>query len=60
MSKVLLITGASTGIGAATARAAAAAGFRLALTARSSDKLAALVAEIGPERALGTPSDVTD
>lgn len=60
MSKVLLITGASTGIGAATARAAAAAGFRVALTARSADKLEALVAEIGVAQAVGFPSDVTD
>ncbi|MCR9221454.1 MAG: SDR family oxidoreductase [Alphaproteobacteria bacterium] len=47
--KLLLITGASTGIGAATARAAAAAGWKVALAARSADKLDALVAEIGEE-----------
>ncbi|MET0824762.1 MAG: SDR family NAD(P)-dependent oxidoreductase, partial [Solirubrobacterales bacterium] len=39
---VLLITGASTGIGAATARAAAERGYRLVLGARSEDKLEAL------------------
>ena len=39
---VFLITGASTGIGAATARAAAEAGHRLVLAARSEDKLQAL------------------
>jgi NADP-dependent 3-hydroxy acid dehydrogenase YdfG len=36
---VLVITGASTGIGAATARHAAAAGWRLVLAARSQEKL---------------------
>jgi len=59
MDKVLLITGASSGIGAATARAAAEAGWRVGLMARSQDKLAALVREIGAERALALPADVT-
>ena len=58
--KVLLITGASSGIGAATAREAAAAGWRLALAARSSGKLDALVEELGSERTLALSVDVTD
>jgi NADP-dependent 3-hydroxy acid dehydrogenase YdfG len=58
--RVLLITGASTGIGAATARAAVAEGWRVALTARSEDKLDALVAELGSERAFAVRCDVTD
>ena len=45
--RVLLITGASTGIGAATARHAAEAGWKLVLSARSEDKLRALADELG-------------
>src|SRR3954449_9897556 len=58
--RVLVITGASTGIGAATARAAVAEGFSLVLAARSKDKLDALVAELGEERAIAVQADVTE
>lgn len=61
MSKgVLLITGASSGIGAATARAASREGYKLVLAARSSDKLNALAQELGPENVLTCELDVTD
>jgi NADP-dependent 3-hydroxy acid dehydrogenase YdfG len=56
---VLVITGASTGIGAATARRASEFGYRVALAARSEDKLEALRGEIGGEgKALARRCDV--
>jgi len=58
--RVVLITGASTGIGAATAHAAVDAGYRVALAARSEDRLTALAGELGgDERALARRCDVT-
>ena len=57
---VLLITGASSGIGAATARAAVEAGWRVALGARSEDRLRELADGLGgAERALARRCDVT-
>jgi len=58
--RVLLITGASTGIGAETARQAVGRGWRVALGARSADKLDALAGELGEERALAHACDVTE
>ena len=58
---VFLITGASSGIGAETARHAVAAGYRVALAARSVDKLSELAASLGgPDRALVVRCDVTE
>jgi NADP-dependent 3-hydroxy acid dehydrogenase YdfG len=59
MARTLLITGASSGIGAASARAAAKAGWNVALLARSGDKLAELADEIG-DSALALECDITD
>lgn len=58
---VFLITGASSGIGAATARAAAAAGHRVVLGARSGERIDALAKELGgADRALAVRCDVTE
>jgi NADP-dependent 3-hydroxy acid dehydrogenase YdfG len=58
---VLLITGASSGIGAATARAASEAGYRVALGARRKRELDKLARELGgADRALARSCDVTD
>jgi NADP-dependent 3-hydroxy acid dehydrogenase YdfG len=58
---VLLITGASSGIGAATARLARQEGWRVVLAARSQERLEQLAEELGgPEMALPVRCDVTD
>ena len=57
--KVWFITGCSTGMGRDIAREALAQGYRVMLTARNPDTLAALHAEF-PERSAVAPLDVTD
>ncbi|MCF8381973.1 MAG: SDR family oxidoreductase [Chlorobium sp.] len=59
-NRVFLITGASTGIGEATARLAAEAGYRVVLAARSLGKLDRLAGELEPERAFAVQCDVSD
>jgi NADP-dependent 3-hydroxy acid dehydrogenase YdfG len=59
--RVLLITGASSGIGAATARHASEAGWRLVLAARSQERLRDLADQLGGSaRAIAVRCDVTD
>ncbi|MFM7584091.1 MAG: SDR family oxidoreductase, partial [Caldilinea sp.] len=58
--KVVIITGASSGIGAATARALAREGCQLTLAARSTRRLEQLAEELGHSRTLAVPTDLTD
>jgi NADP-dependent 3-hydroxy acid dehydrogenase YdfG len=59
--KVFLITGASSGIGEATARRAVEAGYNVVLGARRVDKLEALADELGGEaKAIAVRCDVTE
>jgi short-subunit dehydrogenase len=59
-NRIVIITGASSGIGEALARRFAAEGAKVVLAARSAQKLAALAAELGEERVLVVPTDVAD
>ena len=56
--KVVIVTGASSGIGAATARLLAQHGCLLTLAARSREKLESIAEDLGPT-AMAVPTDVT-
>ena len=58
-SPVAVITGASSGIGEATARALARDGYRLALLARRAERVEQLAEELG-DGAIAITADVTD
>ncbi len=60
IKKVILITGASSGIGKATAKTLVNHGHKVILTARSEDKLKKLVKELGEDSALSVPADATN
>ncbi len=58
--KVVVITGASSGLGAETARHLAQAGAKLVLGARRRDRLEALADELGMGHEIAVETDVTD
>lgn len=57
--KIVLITGASSGIGAATVDKIIEAGHKVVITARSTDKLNAIVTRWGEDKVLAVTADVS-
>jgi serine 3-dehydrogenase len=60
MNKTILITGATSGFGAATARCFAKAGWRLIITGRRADRLRSLADELGTENVAPLAFDMRD
>ncbi len=60
MTRTALITGATSGFGAATARRFVNAGWRVVATGRRADRLQALVDELGAEHVHAAVFDMRD
>ncbi len=60
MDKTVMITGATSGFGAAAARRFAAAGWRVVATGRRGERLNRLVEAFGPEMVAAAPFDMRD
>ena len=58
--QVVIVTGATAGIGQAVARTLVDAGMRAVLTGRRAERLDTLVAELGSEHAVAVAGDITD
>ena len=58
--RVYILTGASSGLGFATARALVADGARVVISSRSADRVTEAVAELGTDHAAGVAADLSD
>ncbi len=60
LAKTVLVTGATAGFGAAAARLFANNGWKVVVTGRRAERIAALVGELGPDKAHGAIFDIRD